>query len=45
MFDVLFLSVVCFLVSGHHLGAAIYDNLQNLEEQDFEQLGERDKCP
>jgi hypothetical protein len=35
MFNVLF---YLFLVSGHYcLDVAIYDNLQDIEEQDFEQ--------
>jgi hypothetical protein len=34
------------LVFGHYLGVAIYDNLQYLEEEDFEQqlAGNPDKC-
>jgi hypothetical protein len=44
MFSVLF---YLLLVSGHYcLDVAIYDNLQDIEEQDFEQQQvERGKCP
>jgi hypothetical protein len=44
MLGVLFLSIACLLVFGRrYLDIVIYDNLQDLEEQDFEQLWERSK--
>jgi hypothetical protein len=47
MFSVLFYLLLVSLVFGHYyLGVAIYENLQDLEEQDFEQqqAGEQGKC-
>jgi hypothetical protein len=47
MFSLLFYLLLVSLVSGHYyLGVAIYENLQDLEEQDFEQrqAGEQGKC-
>jgi membrane-associated PAP2 superfamily phosphatase len=47
LFGVLFYLLFILLVSGHYLDAAIYDNLQDIEGQDFEQqqVGEQGKCP
>jgi hypothetical protein len=38
---------VFFIFCRYYLDAAIYDNLQDLEEEDFEQqqVGEQGKCP
>jgi hypothetical protein len=46
MFGVLFyLLYILFVFNRYCLDAAIYDNLQDLEEQDFVQhQGERGKC-
>jgi hypothetical protein len=46
MFGALFhLFFVCMSVFNYRtIGAPTFDNLQDLEEQDFEQLG-GDKCP
>jgi hypothetical protein len=42
MFDVLLLVL---LVSGRYcLDVAVFDNFQDLDAEDFEQLGERGKC-
>jgi hypothetical protein len=47
MFGILFYLLFVLLLFGcYYLDAAIYDNLQNLKEQDFEQQLARDssKC-
>jgi hypothetical protein len=46
MFDILFylLLFVLFISGRYYLDDMLYDNLQDLEEQDFEQLGDKGKC-
>jgi hypothetical protein len=44
MFDVLFIHCLSFIVSGCYcLDGLLLDNLQDLQEQDFEQHGEQGK--
>jgi hypothetical protein len=48
LFGVLFYLLFVLLISDHYyLDVAIYDNLQDLEEQDFEQqqVEGQGKCP
>jgi hypothetical protein len=45
MFSVLFSLLLVLFISGRYcLDAAVFDNFQDLDAEDFEQLRERDKC-